>query len=170
MRPRSAPVRAAHSPCAARARATAASTCSAPSGASSASSAPVAGLVALRVSPARHVSAVARAFARCVSACASSLSLPSTYAVMEPRARPPRERARHRPKSRFQQSVLVAEVMRDQSGRDPGTPRDLREGRADVADFGETVDRDLDELDPPGLLSLVVRGGGAVMHEFLERG
>src|SRR2546430_12891503 len=37
------------------------------------------------------------------------------------------------------------------------SPRDLREGRADVADFGETVDRDLDELDSPGLLSLVVR-------------
>ena len=88
----------------------------------------------------------------------------------EPRAHTHRERARQRPKGRFQQSVLVAEVMRDQSGRDPGTPRDLREGRADVADFGETVDRDLDELDSPGLLSLVVRGGGAVMHEFLERG
>jgi len=43
----------------------------------------------------------------------------------------------------FEQSVLVVEVVRHESRRNTGAPRDLCESRADIADFGETVDRDL---------------------------
>ena len=48
----------------------------------------------------------------------------------------------------FEQAILVVEVMRDQSRRDAGPLRDLRQRAADVPDLGQAVDRDLDELLP----------------------
>ena len=88
----------------------------------------------------------------------------------EPRPHPRRECARQGAKGGFEQPVLVVEVMRHESRRDPGAPRDLRESRADVADFGETVDRDLDQLHPPRLLTFIPGGGAAAMHEVFECG
>jgi len=91
-------------------------------------------------------------------------------AQREPRPHPHRERARERAKRGFEQSVLVVEVVRHESRRNIGAPRDLCESRADIADFGETVDRDLHQLHPPRLLRFIPRGGAAVMHEVFESG
>ena len=88
----------------------------------------------------------------------------------QPRPHPRRERARQCAKGGLEQSVLVVEVVRHESRRDPGAPRDLRESRADVADFGETVDRDLDQLHPPRFLAFIPGGGAAVMHEVFGCG
>ena len=54
-----------------------------------------------------------------------------------------------------QQAILVAKIMRHQPWRDVGTIGDLRQGAADVTDFGQTVDRDLDQLPPPAFFQLV---------------
>ena len=59
--------------------------------------------------------------------------------------RSPMPRAKVR-KVGFEQTVLVAEVVRDQPGGDAGPLRDLCQSAADVADFGQAVDRDFDEL------------------------
>jgi hypothetical protein len=70
-----------------------------------------------------------------------------------------REGARQRTKRPRQQAVLVAEVVRHEPRGDARAPRDLRQGGADVADFGETVDGDLDELRPADLFAFVPHGG-----------
>ena len=61
------------------------------------------------------------------------------------RTRAASERASVRNAAR-QQAVLVAEVVRHQPRRDARAAGDLRQRGADEADFGETVDGDLDEL------------------------
>src|ERR1700688_4525480 len=53
-----------------------------------------------------------------------------------------------------QQAVLIAEIMRDQAWRDVGATGNLRQCAADIADLGETVDGDLDQLPPAALLQL----------------
>ncbi len=58
--------------------------------------------------------------------------------------------------------------MRDQARRYIRAARDLCESGADVADFGQTVDRDFDELYAPGVLAFVPRGSGAVGAGILE--
>ena len=59
--------------------------------------------------------------------------------------------------SGFEQTVLVIEVVRDQSGGDAGPLRDLHQRAADVAELGQAIDRDLDELLPACLFGLVAR-------------
>ena len=76
---------------------------------------------------------------------------------IEPRTHSLTEAASQRPESGFEQTVLVAEVMRDQPRRDVGAAGDLRKSAADVSDFGETIDRDFNELPPPNLFQLVAR-------------
>src|SRR5579862_3509500 len=77
----------------------------------------------------------------------------------EPRAHPRCQRSRERAKGGLEQAVLVIEVVRYESGGDARAAGDLRKSGADVADFGETVDRDVDELYTPGLLSVISRRG-----------
>ena len=80
-----------------------------------------------------------------------------------------RQRARQRTERRLEQAVLVLEVMCDQARRDVGTAGNLRQSCADPADFGETVDGDLDELHAPRLFPFVPGRAAAVVHEVLER-
>ena len=80
-----------------------------------------------------------------------------------------RQRARQRAEGRLEQSVLILEVMCDQARGDVGTAGNLRQSGADPAHFGETIDRDLDELYAPRLLPFVPGRSAAVMHEVLER-
>ena len=56
----------------------------------------------------------------------------------EPQPRPDMmfHSSRQGAKSRVQQTVLVAEIMRHQAGRDPRAARDLGERRADESQFG----------------------------------
>ena len=58
----------------------------------------------------------------------------------------------------IEQAVLVAEVVGHQARGDAGAARDLRKSRADVADFRETIDGDVDQLGPTGLLAAVTLG------------
>ncbi len=85
IRPRSAPLRAAHFFCAVRARATAASTWAAPAAGSSASISPVAGLMTLKLAVSRGPPGCAAA-GFSAAACARSRSRPSTKAVSSARA------------------------------------------------------------------------------------
>ncbi len=58
------------------------------------------------------------------------------------------------PEGRFQQAILVIEVMRHQSRRDIRAAGDLCQSAADVAHFRQAVDGDLDQLDAPEILQL----------------
>jgi len=60
---------------------------------------------------------------------------------------------------RLQEPVLVAEVVRDEPRRDAGTTGDLRERTADIAEFGQAVDRDGDQLVAAVLLEALAAGG-----------
>src|SRR6185437_7851318 len=65
--------------------------------------------------------------------------------------------ARQSAESSLEQTVLVVEVVRDQSGGNTGALRDLRQGAADVPDVGQAVDRHLDELLPARFLGHLAR-------------
>ena len=64
----------------------------------------------------------------------------------EPLAHALADAARQRTESGFEQTVLVTEVVRNQSGGDTGPLRDLRQRAAHVSDLRQAIDRDLDEL------------------------
>ena len=70
----------------------------------------------------------------------------------KPRRRRPPEPRRHRPQGRLEQTLLVAEIVRDEPWRDAGAPGDVAERAGGKAHVGEGIDRRLDQLPAPDLL------------------
>src|SRR4029077_21045307 len=75
----------------------------------------------------------------------------------EPRAYPHGERAGERAKGRLEQAVLVAEVMGDKPRGHCRATRDFRKSRADVADFSQTINGDVDQLGAPRFFALIAK-------------
>ena len=64
---------------------------------------------------------------------------------------------------RLEQAVLVAEIVRNQSGGHAGPAGDLRERASHEAKFSETIDRDLDQLLAAVLLEALRRRGATAI-------
>ena len=64
------------------------------------------------------------------------------------------------PERGFEQPVLVTKVVRDEPRRHAGATRDVRERAADIANLGQAVDRDFDQLPAAVVAVVATRGPG----------